>query len=115
MCEWDEPASRGGSALAAFPQWPTSHIADKGFGQSTDFRMIGRKSRQGTTVALDDELIILRFHFGEAAQLIEGRDRVLKPSNERTVGGRIATGEMAATGAQQGFNQIWRQAPLKPI
>jgi len=115
MRQWDEPAPWSRSVLAAFPQWQTSHIADEGFGQSTNFGMIGRKSRQGATIALDDELVFLRFQFGKTAQLIEGGDRVLKPGRERTVGGRIATGQMAAAGAQQGFNLTWRNAPLKLI
>jgi hypothetical protein len=66
--------------------------------------MIGRKSRQGTTVALDEELVVALFHRGKPAQLIEGGSRVLKSSGDRPVGGGIATGQMAAAGAQQGFN-----------
>jgi hypothetical protein len=113
MRDRDKPASRGRSALAAFAQGQTRHIAGEGFSQSTDFWMIGHKGRQGTTVALDDELIVVLFHRGKTAQLIEGGDRVLKSSADRAVGGGIATGQVAATGAQQGFNLIWRKTPLK--
>jgi hypothetical protein len=85
-------------------QWQTSHIADESFSQSTNFGMTVRKSRQRATVALDDELIVVLFHCGKAAQLIESGDRVLKSSGDRAVGGGIATGQLAATGAQQSFN-----------
>ncbi len=100
MRDWDKPAPRGGSALAAFAQGQPRHIAGEGFGQSTDFRMIGHKGRQGTTVALDDELIVVLFHCGKTTQLIEGGSRVLKSSADRAVGGGIATGQTAATGTQ---------------
>jgi hypothetical protein len=75
--------------------------------------MIGHKGRQGTTVALDDELIVALFHCGKTSQLIEGGSRVLKSSGDRTIGGGIATGQVAATGAQQGFNYMWRKTSLK--
>jgi hypothetical protein len=113
VCEWDEPAAWRRLALADFSHWQTGHIADEGFSQLTDFGMIGRKSCQGTTVALNDELIVVLFHFSKTPQQIEGSDRVLKPSGDRTVGGRIATCQMAATRAQEDFNLMWRKARLK--
>jgi hypothetical protein len=39
--------------------------------------MIRDKRRQGTTVALNDELIVVLFHVSKTTQQIEGSDRVL--------------------------------------
>jgi hypothetical protein len=94
-------------------QWQSRHFAGEGLGQSTDFWMIGHKGRQGTTVALDDDLIVALFHRGKTAQLIEGGDRGLKSSGDGAIGSGIATGQVAATGAQQGFNSSWRKTPCK--
>jgi hypothetical protein len=113
MSDRDESAARRRAALAAFPQRQTSHIADEGFRHSTDFGMLGRKSRQGATVALNDELIVLRFHLGKTAQLIERCDRVLKPGSNWAIRGGIATGQMTANRTQRQLKLVWRQMILK--
>ena len=41
----DETAAWDSSALTTFAQWQTSHVANEGFGQTTDFRMIGHERR----------------------------------------------------------------------
>jgi hypothetical protein len=85
------------------------HIADEGFGESTDVGMVRHQRRQWTAVSLDGELTVTTlFYLRKPTQLIESRRRRFEPGAEVTHGGGTLISEPAATDTQECLNQIGR-------